>query len=47
MTEDKNELGEEKKESDKGIGINKWRVWCFAFVLVTWWKWDDVQTWFN
>ena len=55
MTEDKNELGEEKKESDeheKQSGSEKSSLknpiyWIIALGLVLWWKWDDMQTWFN
>ena len=46
MAED-NKLSEEEKEKIKNSGLAKWWVWVLAFVLVAWWKWDDVKTWFN
>ena len=65
MAEDKNELGEEEKESDehkkRGIGsmldldeegskkssLKNPIYWIAALGFVLWWKWDEVQTWFN
>jgi hypothetical protein len=47
-------MGEEKKESDeheKQSGSEKSSLnpmyWIVAFGLVLWWKWDEVETWFN
>ena len=35
MTEDKNELSEEVKESVSGIGINRWWVWGSPLQLLS------------